>query len=251
MLSNAYSNDYKIGIYEKLGTSISLDLVFTDENNQTKTLGEFMNNKPTVISVNYFNCPEACGPRIDGMTPVVDRMELTEGKDYKALTISFVKTDSPKDAKSFQSYNINVVRKDFDKNAWNYLTTPNQKTIDILTEAFGYEYIKIINRDGLVDYIHPLGLVVLSPDGKITRYLNGVKYLSFDLKIALLEAAKGEVRPIIARALSFCFSYDPENSKYVLETNKILATIILLMIFGFFIYMLMSGKKRKTGDNNE
>ena len=246
-----YGDEYKTGSNVRLGEYVPLDLVYTDSDGVTKTLGEFIGNIPAVISVNYFDCSEACGLRIDGMTEVLDRMELTEGRDYKALTISFVKTDSLKDAKLFKSRNIDVLRKDFDKNEWNYLTTPNQKTIDILTHAFGYEYKKVINRDGLADYIHPIGLVVLSPDGQITRYLNGVEYLSFDLKIALLEAAKGEIRPIIARALSFCFSYDPENSKYVLETNKILATIILLIILGVFIYMLMSRKKRKTGDNNE
>jgi protein SCO1/2 len=237
LLSNACANDDKIGTYERLGKFVPLDLVFTDEKNQTKTLGEFMNNKPTVISVNYFKCPGICGPQIDGMTKTIDRMELTEGKDYKALTISFVKEDTPQDAKTFKNNHISVIRKDFDHHAWSFLTTKNQKTIDTITEAFGYEYKKIINKQGFVDYIHPAGLVVISPDGKITRYLSGIKYLSFDLKMALLEAAKGEVRPTIARALSFCFSFDPENSKYVLATNKIIATVILLMIFGFFIYM--------------
>lgn len=246
---NASASDDKIGTYEKLGGFIPLDLVFTDENNQTKTLGEFMSNKPTVVSVNYFDCPGVCGPQIDGMTRTVDRMELVEGQDYKALTISFVKTDTVAQAKSFKQNHINVIRKDFDKNSWNFLTTDNQKTIDILTDTLGYEYKKIINKQGLVDYIHPAGLAVLSPEGQITRYLSGIKYLSFDLKMAILEAAKGEVRPTITRALSFCFSFDPENSKYVLATNKIIATVILFIIVVFFIYMLITGKKRKRGEN--
>jgi|LGOV01.1.fsa_nt_gb protein SCO1/2 len=249
LMSNVYASDEKIGTYEKLGDFVSLDLEFSDENGMTKTLGEFISNKPTVISVNYFNCPGVCGPQIDGMTRTVDRMELTEGKDYKALTISFVKTDTPEDANNFKRNHINVIRKDFDHNSWNFLTTNNQKTIDTLTESLGYEYKKIINKQGLVDYIHPAGLVVLSPEGKITRYLSGIKYLSFDLKMALLEAAEGTVRPTITRALSYCFSFDPENSKYVFATKKILATIIFALVFGFFIYMLITGRKRKKGEN--
>ncbi len=82
-MSTAYASDDKIGTYEKLGNLVPLDLVFVDENNQSKTLGEFMSNKPTVISVNYFNCPGICGPQIDGMTRTIDRMELNEGQDYK------------------------------------------------------------------------------------------------------------------------------------------------------------------------
>ncbi|WP_024955727.1 SCO family protein [Sulfurospirillum arcachonense] len=248
-ISSIYASDEKVGTYEQLGKYVPLDLVFVDENNQSKTLGEFMSNKPTVISVNYFNCPGICGPQIDGMTRSLDRMELIEGKEYKALTISFVKKDTPKNAKDFKKNHINIIRKNFDENAWNFLTTKNQKTIDTLTQALGYEYKKIINKQGFVDYIHPAGLVILSPDGKITRYLSGIKYLSFDLKMALLEASKGKVRPTIARALSFCFSFDPENSKYVLASNKILATIILSMILGFFMYMLIKGRKR--GDNHD
>jgi protein SCO1/2 len=183
------------------------------------------------------------------MTRTVDRMELTEGKDYKALTISFVISDTPKDAKNFKRNHLNVIRENFDENSWNFLTTNNQKTIDILTESLGYEYKKIINKQGLVDYIHPAGLVVLSPEGKITRYLSGIKYLSFDLKMALLEASEGTVRPTITRALSYCFSFDPENSKYVFATKKILATIIFTLVFGFFIYMSITGRKRKKGEN--
>ncbi len=249
LMSCVYASDEKIGTYEKLGGFVPLDLEFRDENGEKKTLGEFISNKPTVISVNYFKCPGVCGPQIDGMTRTIDRMELVEGKDYKALTISFVKTDTSKDAQNFKKNHINVIRKNFDHNSWNFLTTDNQNTIDILTESLGYEYKKIINKQGFVDYIHPAGLAVLSPEGKITRYLSGIKYLSFDLKMALLEASEGTVRPTITRALSFCFSFDPENSKYVLATNKILATIILSIIFGFFIYMLISGKKRKRGEN--
>jgi protein SCO1/2 len=249
--STSFASEEKIGTYEKLGNFVPLSLVFTDENNQTKTLREFMNNKPTVISVNYFHCPGVCGPQIDGITRTIDRMQLIEGKEYKALTISFVKEDTPQDAQNFKQNHINVIREDFDKNAWNFLTTENQNTIDLLTEALGYEYKKIINQQGFVDYIHPAGLAVLSPDGKITRYLSGIEYLAFDLKMALLEAAKGEVRPTITRALSFCFSFEPENSRYVLATNKILATIILFMIFVFFIYAVISGRKRNRGDKRQ
>ncbi len=244
----SYGSDDKIGAYERLGEYVPLDLVYTNEYGETKTLGEFIGNVPAVISVNYFNCPGICGPQIDGLTKSLDRITMIEGKEYKPLTISFLTTDLPKDAKDFKDNHINIIRKDFDKKAWNFLTTDNQKTIDALTAALGYEYKKVISKQGLTDYIHPSGLVVLAPDGKITRYLNGIRYTPFDLKMAFYEASRGEVRPTIARALAFCFSFDPENSKYVLATNKIFATLMLIFVVGLFIYLSRNKKNNKQGD---
>lgn len=244
----SYGSDDKIGAYERLGNYVPLDLVYTNELGEKKTLGEYMDGKPTVISVNYFHCPGICGPQIDGLTKSLDRVGLLEGKEYKPLTISFVITDTQEDALNFKNNHINLIKKGFDKSAWNFLVSDDQKTIDTLTEALGYEYKKIVNKQGLIDYIHPAGLVILAPDGKITRYLSGIRYTPFDLKMAFFEAAKGEVRPTISRALAFCFSFDPENSKYVLETNKIFATVMLLFVFGLFIFLKKTSKPKKKGD---
>lgn len=235
------ASDDKIGAYERLGEYVPLDLVYTDEYGESKTLGEFIGNIPAVISVNYFHCPGICGPQIDGLTKSIGYIkDLKEGKDYKPLTISFVSTDTSKDAMDFKKNHTNLLKKDFDQKEWNFLSTTDQKTIDALTTALGYEYKQITNKQGFIDYIHPAGLVVLAPDGKITRYLSGIQYTPFDLKMAFYEAQRGEVRPTIARALSFCFSFDPENGKYVLQTNKIFATIMLFLILGFFIYLVKS-----------
>ncbi len=121
----------------------------------------------------------------------------------------------------------------------------DKKIIDTITNELGFKYKKITNKQGFVDYIHPAGLVILSPKGKITRYLSGIKYLHFDLKMALLEASEGKIRPTIAKALAFCFSFDPQNSKYVFATNKIFATIIFTLVFGLFIYLILKGRKKE------
>ncbi|MDX1808245.1 MAG: SCO family protein [Sulfurospirillaceae bacterium] len=246
-----YGSDTKIGTYERLGKFVPLNLVFTDEHGVKKTLGEFMENKPTVISVNYFHCPGICGPQIDGMTKSLDKLNLKEGKDYKALTISFVTTDGPKDAMWFKKNHTAVIRKDFNKSAWSFLTTPDKKTVDALTNALGYNFKKIINKQGFIDYIHPAGLVILSPKGKITRYLNGIDYLPFDLQMAIGEASKGIARPTIARAVAFCFSFDPKSNKYVFETKKIFGAVMTLFMIMLFIYFVLTSKsrKRKKGDD--
>lgn len=249
VISIAFGDGGKIGTYERLGSHLPLELVFVDEHNQEKTLGEFLQGKPTIISLNYFSCPGICGPQIDGVVKSLDKIQLREGMEYRVLTISFSPEDTPDDAFESKRNHLNALRKDYDQDAWNFLVANEKATIDTLTQALGFEYKKIINKQGLVDYIHPAGLAIVSPEGKITRYLNGIKYLHFDVKMALLEASEGKVRPTIAKALAFCFSFDPENSKYVLSVNKIFATIMLVLIGGYFIYLIAS-KRRKKGDSD-
>ena len=242
----------KIGTYEQLGKTIPLDLVFQDETGMKKSLREFMDGKPTVISLNYYNCPGICGPQLDGIFIALDKMKMDETKEYKVLTLSFSPDDTPQDAANAKKNHLHMMRKDYDQRAWNFLVADKKETIDALTNALGFEYKKIINKQGYVDYVHPAGLVTISPKGKITRYLSGIKYNPFDLKMALIEASEETVRPTISKALAFCFSYDPENKKYVFATNKIVATIILSILLVLFIYLLIAGKNRnKNQRTNE
>ena len=251
LATNMYASDDKIGTYERLGKFVPLDLTFQDENNQTKTLGEFINNKPTVISVNYYHCPGICGPQIDSLTKSLDHLDMKEGKEFNALTISFVTSDTPKDALLFKNNHTRVLNKNFDASAWHFLVTDNNQTRDKLLHSLGYEYKKIVTKQGFTDYIHPTGLVVISPEGKITRYLEGIQYLPFDLKMALLESAKGTVRPTITRALAFCYSFDPKSSKYVIEYKKIFGVVVSLFLVIIFLYFSFTSKRNKAKKRNQ
>jgi protein SCO1/2 len=239
------ASDTKIGTFEKLGKYVPMDLVFTNDKGQTETLKKFTDGKPTVISVNYFHCPGLCGPQIDSLAKSLDKLDMKEGKDYKALTISFVPTDTAKDAYDFKRNHTSRIRKNFNPDAWNFLVSNKQETIDKLSKSLGYEYKKIKNAQGFTDYIHPAGLVIISPKGKITRYLSGIQYLPFDLKMALIEATKGTVRPTIARALAFCYSFQPKSGRYVIEYKKIFGVVMTFFMIIIFLYFLITGIKRR------
>ena len=238
----------KVGTYEKLGHFVPLNLRFTDEHEVTKSLKEFVNGKPTVISVNYFHCPGICGPQIDSLTKSLGNLKMEEGKEYNALTISFVTTDTTKDAMVFKKNHTRVLKKNFNANAWHFLVTDNNQTMHTFLESLGYEYKKIVNKQGFTDYIHPTDLAIISPKGKITRYLEGIQYLPFDLQMALIEAGKGTVRPTITRALAFCYSFDPQSSKYVVAYKKIFGVIVSIFLVMIFLYFLITGMKQRKGD---
>lgn len=241
------SKDVQIGMYEHLGEQIPLNLTFTDEYNNTKTLKEFMGNTPTVLTLNYFTCPSLCSPLLAGVSTVLDKMDLKPYLDYKAITISIDPNDSPQSALKKKTTQLGIINKSFPPQSWSFLTTTNQKTIDEITDAVGFKYEKRV-KDGIVDYLHPGAIIVLSPTGKVSRYLNGIEFLPFDLKLAIYGASKEKTGPTIAKTLLFCFAYDPKNKTYVFQAEKVLGSLMFLIVGGFFTYLIKSGRKNGSND---
>jgi protein SCO1/2 len=230
----------EIGVDEHLDSIVPLDLVFGNEQNQQVKLGELI-DKPTVLSFVYFDCPGLCSPLQQGISELISNSDLILGKDYKVITISFNFKDTPEKARQKKANFTTKISKEKAPH-WIYLTADSATVIDILNSV-GYK-IKIAG----VDYIHPSAIIIVSPKGKITRYLYGLQFLPFDFKMAVIEAQKGISRPSINKVLEFCYAYDPEGKRYTLEITKVSATIIL-SILAIFFAVLMFRKKRKQSKN--
>ena len=241
------NSEDKIGMYESQGSIIPLNLDFTNEYNKKATLKNTIDNKPTIFTFNYFECPGLCSPLLNGVTDVINKLDLQPFIDYRVITISFEPNDTPQKAIAKKSSLLNSIKKPFPPQTWSFLTSSNQDTIDEITNAVGFYYEKRV-KDGVVDYLHPGMIVVISPKGKIIRYLNGIEFLPFDLKLALLEASEETSRPTIAKTLLFCFAYDAENKTYVFQAEKVIGTIMLIIVFGFFIYLIKTSKRKDSSD---
>lgn len=235
--------EQKIGVYENLGGYVPLDTKFTNEYGDTKSLKEFINNKPTILTLNYYSCTALCSPLLAGVTDVLNRMQLKPYLDYNVLTISIEPNDTPKTAMDKKKTHLNNIKIPFPPQTWSFLTG-NQNSIDAISNAVGFKYQKRV-KDGVIDYLHPGLIIVLSPNGKISRYLNGIRFLSFDLKLALLEASEERSGPTIAKTLLYCFAYDAKSKTYVFQAEKIIGLLILLIIAIFFIYLLKTGRKKQ------
>lgn len=221
----------EIGIVEHLGQTIPLDLQFKNEKNETVKIRDII-KKPTILSLVYFNCPGLCSPLLDGLSTVIEEVPLTLGKEYQVLTVSFDATDTPEKAVEKKKNFLRKHSKDKAAN-WAYLTG-DSTAIYTLANSVGFKF----KRTGL-DFAHGASIIILSPDGKITRYLYGLKFLPFDLKLAIFEAQKGLPRPTINKVLNFCYSYDPAGKRYALEVTKVSATIIIffaLLLFGVLAF---------------
>lgn len=234
----AQNSPSEVGIFEHLDDTLPLDLEFFNEKGELVKLGSFI-NKPTVLSFVYFDCPGLCNPLLDGVNDVVGKIDMELGIAFDVITISFNPGDSYEKAvekkKNF-STNINKENAPY----WNYLVGDTTNVNGILN-AVGYKIKKIG-----VDYLHPSAIILVSPEGKITRYLYGTYFLPFDLKMAITEASKGISRPTISRVLEYCFSYDPQGQKYKLQITKVSATIILFFAILLFAILLLKPKKKKT-----
>ena len=238
-LSHSKVFSEEVGLYEHLNDFLPEDISIIDETGTTVLLKDII-NKPTIISFVYYECPGLCSPLLEGVAEVISRTKLDLGTEYQVLTISFdpsEETDLAVGKKA--SYSELVENKDV-KNGWKYFTG-DQKNIDKLLSSFGYK----VKKEG-EEYIHPAAIMVVSPEGKITRYLHGTYFLPFDLKMAVVEAQDGKSGPTINKVLQFCFSYDAEGKTYVFNVTKISGTIILVLAIALFGTMILRNKRRKT-----
>jgi len=231
-----------VGIVEHLGETVPLDLEFRDESGRTVRLGDLV-DRPTVLSLVYYSCPGICTPLLTGLAEVLNLMDMRPGEDYRVITVSFDASDTPKLASEKKRNYLNLIdRREFPAEAWSFLTG-DQESIDAITQAVGFGY----EKQGR-DFVHAAAIYVLSPKGKIVRYLYGTTFLPLDLKLALTEASQGRVGPTINKILLFCFNYDPDGRKYVLNTTRIAGTAVLLMALGFVIYLGAGSRRRAASD---
>lgn len=235
--------EVEIGIVEKLGDTIPLDLKFYNEKNDTVTLGSMI-NKPTILSFVYFDCPGLCSPLLDGVADVVSKMDLALGKDFDIITISFNTKDTPEKARQKK---LNFVQKiqEKDRGSWFYLTG-ELENIQKITEAAGFRF-----KPTGVDFAHPSTIIMLSPHGKITRYLYGVTYLPFDVKMAVVEAQKGLARPTSSKLLDYCFAYDAQSKSYTLQITRLIGAFTLILGLFFLAIIFVFAKKKSSKVNKE
>jgi len=226
-----------VGLDEKLGQTVPLDLTFYDENANPVSLRQLI-QKPTVLAPVYYSCPDVCGFLLYNLAGALNQLSSEPGKEYQVLAVSFDETEKPPLALEKKRLYLKMIERPFPEEAWRFLTG-EEENIRKLTEAIGFRF----KREGKA-FQHPVSLVILSPDGKITRYMYGTDVLPFDLKMALLEASEGRIGPTVSKVLRFCFSYDPKGRKYVFNTLKVTGIVTLAFALSFILFLVFKGKRR-------
>jgi len=232
------TKDPEIGIVEHLDEFLPTDIYLIDENNQKVVLTDLI-DKPTIINWVYYRCPGICSPLMEGLARVMEESDLIPGVDYQVLTISFDPSETIDLGVRKKTNYLNLItKKESISKGWKFFVS-DSASIAKGTNATGFKY----KRAGK-DFTHAASVTVVSPKGKITRYLNGVNFLPFDFKMAVIESSKGMSAPTINKILQYCFSYDPVGQAYVLNVTKISATLILFVALLFFLVLIFKPKRK-------
>jgi protein SCO1/2 len=232
-----------VGFDQRLNESVPLDIAFRDEDGREVKLGDYFGREPVVLVMAYFRCPMLCTQVLNGLVEGLRETELSMGKDFRVLTVSFDPGDSPKMAAAKKE---NYVRAYADPRAaadWHFLTG-TQASIDRLAQAIGFRYAYDAASD---QYAHAAGLVVLTPAGKISRYFYDVHYSGRDLRLGLVEASQNRIGTAVDQVLLFCFHYDPTAGRYGPAVMNFVRAggVVTVIALGLMFAGLMRGERRR------
>lgn len=232
-----------LGVDEHLGEFIPLDAKFATSTGDSVVLGDLLEEgKPVLLNPLYYECPMLCGLVLDGTINVIEELQWKPGKDFIVISISIdPEEDAELAARSKQNYLSQM--DSVTKSGW-YFLTGDKSQIDKVVEAVGFRYKEI---EGTGEFAHSAAIMLLSPDGKITRYLYGISYDEFNVRSALYEAADGKIGNTIDKVVMYCYQYDPDSGSYVPVAINImkLGGLATLIILGIFLGSLWLREKRK------
>jgi protein SCO1/2 len=178
-----------------------------------------------------------------GVSKFIDEVDLRPGKDYEVITISFDPSERIDLGIKKKAAYVSMMKNKEAAKDWHFFVS-DSLSIAKLTKSVGFNYQKINNQ-----YVHPTGLIALGSDGKIIRYLRGIDFLPFDIKITMVEAAKGKIGPSINRLLAVCYSYDTKGNQFVFNVTRVSAIVITFIMVLIFIVLTFSRVKLKSRIN--
>jgi protein SCO1/2 len=235
----AQLNEEAVEFTEMLGEYVPADITLIDEEGQPVDFGEFV-DKPTILMMVYYTCPGICTPLLTEVADILGKSNLHPDKTpFQLAAVSFEPEDTPQVAKEKRANYLKLVGRDLPEDTWRFFTA-DQANIDAITGAVGFKY----KRAG-TEYTHPGGLIILSPDRKIVRYLYGTSFLPFDFQMGVHEATEGRVMPTTARLLQFCFSYDPEGRTYVFNLARVIAVVMITSVVFFLLFLIYTTRGRR------
>jgi len=224
-----------VGFDPHPGVQVPPDLAFHDELGQSVRLGDYLGQRPVVLTLNYFTCPNLCPLTVQDLASALGDVPFSVGDQYSVLTVSIDPTDTPALAQEKKRAYLRPYGHPGIETGWHFLTG-DQDTIVRLTDAVGFRYAFDPDQH---EYAHPAGLVVLTPDGTIARYLYGLDFEPNDLRLALVEASQHQIATALDRVLLLCYHYDPENGRYsslvlrAVQTGGVATVAGLGLLLGF------------------
>jgi protein SCO1/2 len=245
-----------VGITEHLGETVPLDIHFKDEQGNDVTLRDYLKpGRPVILTPVYYECPMLCNLTLNGLVDGLNDVELSAGRDFEIVSFSFNPKEQPKLAEVKKRAYLTQYHRESAKEGWHFLTSDKDADLHAMCDAigFGYKYDPHNN-----EYAHTSTIMFLTPDGKLARYINDVKFEPKSLKFALMEASQGTIGSAMDKFLLFmCYHYDPDSRSYaasavqIMRVGGVMTIILMLTGFGLLWWRGSQGSAAPTLDSHE
>lgn len=243
--SNAPAILQQIGIDQKLGAQVPLDLPFRDEEGRAVKLGDYFGKKPVVLCLVYYECPMLCTMVLNGTVRAMRACDFSAGREFDVVTVSFNPKDTPRLAKAKKENYLKEYGREGAAEGWHFLTG-KVDAINQLTQAVGFRYqYDPANQQ----YAHASGIMVLTPQGTVARYLLGVEYSARDLQFSVMEASAGKIGSKVDQLVLYCYHYDPARGRYGVAVMRLLqaaAAITLIGVASMVTFMVRRERRMMT-----
>jgi protein SCO1/2 len=226
-----------VGIDQKMNAQVPIDVPFYDESGRTVTLSQYL-GKPVILARVYYQCPSLCNLVLNGIVRTTKLMEMTAGNDFDVVAVSFDPRETPEMARIKKAAYVKEYGREGSENGWHFLTGPEASS-RMLADAVGFHF----SYDSLTNqFAHASAIMILTPQGRVSRYFYGVDYPARDVRLGLTEASEGQISSAVAQVLLYCYHYDPASGKYGLVVMNLLRAggIITLVCLAGLLWVLRS-----------
>lgn len=233
-----------VSIAQKLNTQLPLDLMLRDENGRVVRLKDFFGHgRPVLLNFVYYRCPMLCPMVLEGTTTALTELKFNIGEEFDVITVSIDPRDKAEDAALLKEKYIRRYGRLDSAPGWHFLTA-HETAIKQLTEAAGFQFAYDSRTD---QFAHGAALLVLTPDGHISRYFYGFEFRPRDLRLAIVEASAGKVGTVTDQFLLLCFHYDPTTGKYSRNAMMVARAggVTTFFLLGGFIFVLFRKEREK------
>jgi len=226
-----------VGIEQHLDNPVPSELAFVDDNGRPVKLGDYFGKKPLILNLVYYSCPMLCGEELAGLSASMKMIKFDVGNEFDVVTVSFNPKETPELAAAKKQEYLKRYGRPNAASGWHFLTGAVQ-SINALTKAVGFQYQYDESKN---QYAHATAIMVLTPQGRISRYFYGVDFPPKDLRMGLVEASQGKIGNAVDQVLLYCYHYDPAAGKYgavVSNMLKIGGALTILVLGGMILIFL-------------
>jgi protein SCO1/2 len=230
----------KVGIAQNLNKPLPLNLTFTNDEGRQVALASYFGKRPAILALVYYQCPTLCSEELNGLVGALEMVNFTPGKDFDVVVVSIDPSEGPDLAAAKKRSYVKRYGRPETSGGWHFLTG-TQPSIDALTKAVGFGYVKIPGPDGrLTQFAHASAIQIVTPDGRLAQYYMGVEYSPKDLRLGLIEASTNHIGSPVDNILTYCYHYDPGTNRHSLIVARVvqLGGLVTVVTLGGFMLVM-------------